>query len=199
MIQLLLLLVALFQAAASPGPKPVLVVFETELGAITVAIDVEHAPVTSANFLKYVDGKFYDGGVFNRSVRPDNTVRHDVEIQVVQVQSDPARAREMFPAIPIERTSVTGLHHTDGTLSMARSSPDSAQASFSIMIGDQLSLDFGGARNADGQGFAAFGKVVAGMDVVRKIHQSKTSETGRGSYRTETLDPPIKIISARRK
>jgi peptidyl-prolyl cis-trans isomerase A (cyclophilin A) len=174
-------------------------VFETELGAITMEIDVAHAPATAANFLKYVDGKFYDGGVFNRSVRPDNTVRHDVEIQVVQVQSDPTRSREMFPAIPIERTSVTGLHHTDGTLSMARSTPDSAQASFSIMIGDQLSLDFGGARNADGQGFAAFGKVVAGMDVVKKIHQSKTSETGRGSYRTETLDPPIKIISARRK
>jgi len=196
MIQLLVLLFAFFQTA--PAPKPVLVVFETELGRITMEIDVAHAPVTAANFLKYVDGKFYDGGVINRSVRPDNTTRHDVEIQVIQFQSDPARSREQFPPIPIERTSVTGLHHTDGTLSMARSqNPDSAQASFSIMVGDQPSLDFGGARNADGQGFAAFGKVVAGMDVVKKIHQSKTGTAG--AYGTESLDPPIKIISAKRK
>jgi peptidyl-prolyl cis-trans isomerase A (cyclophilin A) len=196
MIQLLVLLVALFQSSA-PAPKPVFVVFETELGAITMEIDVAHAPVTAANFLKYVDGHFYDGGVINRSVRPDNTTRHDVEIQVIQFQSDPARRREMFPAIPMERTNVTGIKHLDGVLSMARSqNPDSAQASFSIVIGDQPSLDFGGARNADGQGFAAFGRVVAGMDVVKKIHQSKTGTAG--AYGTESLDPPIKIISAKR-
>ena len=194
MIQLLLLLFAAFQAAP---PKPVLVVFETELGSITMEVDVAHAPVTADNFLKYVDGKFYDGGVINRAVRPDNTTRHDVEIQVIQFQSDPARRREMFPPIPLERTSVTGLHHTDGVLSMARGQPDSAMASFSIMVGDQLSLDFAGKRNPDGQGFAAFGKVVAGMDVVKKIHQSKTGTTG--AYGTESLDPPIKIISASRK
>jgi peptidyl-prolyl cis-trans isomerase A (cyclophilin A) len=195
MIQLLVLLFALWQTA--PAAKPVQVVFDTEAGSFTVEIDVAHAPITAANFLKYVDGKFYDGGMANRAVRPDNTVRHDVEIQVVQFQSDPKRGRELFPAIPLERTSVTGLHHTDGVLSMARSTPDSATSSFSIMIGDQLSLDFAGARNADGQGFAAFGKVISGMDVVKKIHQSKTGETG--AYRTETLDPVIKIISAKRK
>lgn len=186
---------ALFQS--TPPPKPVVVVFETELGAITMEIDVAHAPITAANFLKYVDGKFYDGGVINRSVRPDNTRRHDVEIQVIQFQSDASRRRDMFPAIPLERTSVTGLHHTDGALSMARSGPDTAQASFSIMIGDQLSLDFGGARNADGQGFAAFGKVTAGMDVVKKIQASHTGTTG--DYGTESLDPPIKILSAKRQ
>ena len=196
MIHLLILLVALFQAVP-PAAKPVVVVFETELGAITMEVDVAKAPITAENFLKYVDGKFYDGGVINRSVRPDNTIRNDVPIQVIQFQSDPARRREMFPAIPLERTNVTGLTHKDGALSMARSGPDSAQASFSIMIGDQHSLDFAGARNADGQGFAVFGKVIGGMDVVKKIHQSKTGETG--AYRTETLDPPIKIISAKRK
>ena len=198
MIQLFLVLVALLQAP--PPPKPVVVVFETELGAITMEVDVAKAPITAANFLKYVDGKFYDGGIINRSVRKDNTVRHDVEIEVIQFQSDPERRREMFPAIPMERTSVTGLTHVNGALSMARStSPDSATSSFSIMIGDQHSLDFGGARNADGQGFAVFGKVVSGMDVVKKIHQSKTSQTLTTGYRTETLDPPIKIISAKRK
>ena len=194
MLPLMLLLATLQTPAA-----PVTVVFETELGAITMEIDVAHAPVTAANFLKYVDGKFYDGGVIDRSVRPDNTIRHDVEIQVIQFQSDPARRRELFPAIPLERTSVTGLKHLNGVLSMARSGPDSATSSFSIMIGDQPSLDFGGARNADGQGFAAFGKVVAGMDVVKKIQASHTSATATTGYKTETLDPPIKIISARRK
>jgi peptidyl-prolyl cis-trans isomerase A (cyclophilin A) len=197
-----LLLLSLIQ---TPAPPPVLVIFQTELGAISVEVDVARAPVSAANFLKYVDGKFYDGGMVNRSVRPDNTIRHDVEIQVIQFQSDPARRREMFPPIPLERTSVTGLKHVDCALSMARSGPDTATSSFSIMIGDQSSLDFGGARHADGQGFAVFGRVVSGMDVVKKIHASKTSASGVGpsgaslSYRTETLDPPIKIISARRK
>jgi peptidyl-prolyl cis-trans isomerase A (cyclophilin A) len=194
---MLILLLALFQSPAPAAQAPVMVIFETELGAITIQVDAAHAPISAANFLKYVDGKFYDGGVINRSVRPDNTVRHDVEIQVIQFQSNPARNRELFSAIPLERTNVTGLHHTDGVLSMARSGPDTATSSFSIMIGDQPSLDFGGARNADGQGFAAFGKVVAGMDVVKKIQASHTGETG--AYRTETLDPPIKIVRAYRK
>jgi peptidyl-prolyl cis-trans isomerase A (cyclophilin A) len=160
-------------------------------------VDVAHAPVTAANFLKYVDGKFYDGGIVNRAVRPDNTTRHDVEIQVIQFQSDPARRRELFPAIPLERTSVTGLTHVDGALSMARNGPDTATSSFSIMIGDQHELDFGGKRNADGQGFAVFGRVVGGMDIVKKIQASKTGTTG--AYGTESLDPPIKVISAVRK
>jgi peptidyl-prolyl cis-trans isomerase A (cyclophilin A) len=177
--------------------SPVVVIFETELGSITMEIDVAKAPVSAANFLKYVDGKFYDGGVVNRSVRPDNTIRHDVEIQVIQFQSDTARRREGFPPIPLERTSVTGLRHVDGALSMARGGPDTATSSFSIMVGDQPSLDFAGARNADGQGFAVFGRVTGGMDVVKKIHASKTGADG--AYRTETLDPPIKVIRAYRK
>ena len=191
-----LLAFAVVQTPSQP-PAPVTVIFETELGAITMEVDVAKAPITAANFLKYVDGKFYDGGVVNRAVRPDNTTRHDVEIQIIQIQSDPARRRDMFPAIPLERTSVTGLRHVNGALSMARSAPDSAQASFSIMIGDQFELDYGGKRNADGQGFAVFGKVVGGMDVVKKIQASRTGETG--AYGTESLAPPIKIISAKRK
>jgi peptidyl-prolyl cis-trans isomerase A (cyclophilin A) len=175
----------------------VIVIFETELGSITMEIDVARAPVTAANFLKYVDGKFYDGGVVNRSVRPDNTIRKDVEIQVIQFQSDAARNRERFAPIPLERTTATGLRHVDGALSMARGGPDSATSSFSIMVGDQFELDFGGKRNADGQGFAVFGRVTAGMDVVKKIHASKTGPDG--AYRTETLDPPIKVIRAYRK
>jgi peptidyl-prolyl cis-trans isomerase A (cyclophilin A) len=194
--------VLMLAQALSPALKPVLVVFDTELGSITMEVDVVRAPVTGANFLKYVDGKFYDGGVINRAVRPDNTTRHDVEIQVIQFQSDPARRQEQFPPIPMERTSVTGLKHVDGALSMARSGPDTATTSFSIVINDQPEMDFGGKRNADGQGFAVFGRVVGGMDVVKKIQRSKTrdaSSAQRGGYGTETLDPPIKIVRAYRK
>ena len=198
MFWLLLCVMLSGQDTVKPAAVAVVVVFETQLGAITMEIDSARAPITAANFLKYVDGKFYDGGVINRAVRPDNTVRHDVEIQIIQFQSDSARRREMFSPIPLERTSVTGLKHVNGALSMARNGPDTATSSFSIMIGDQPSLDFGGVRNADGQGFAVFGRVIAGMDVVKKIQGSKTSD-GPGAYRTETLDPPIKIISAKRK
>jgi peptidyl-prolyl cis-trans isomerase A (cyclophilin A) len=188
--------------SSEPGQtKTAQVIFETDLGNFTVEIDLARAPVTAANFLKYVDGKFYDGGMANRAVRPDNTTRKDIEIQVVQFQSDPARGKELFPAIPLERTSVTGLKHLDGTISMARAGADTATSSFFICIGDQPSLDFGGKRNADGQGFAAFGRVVTGMDVVRKIHASKTRAPGGrgGAYGTETLEPVIRVVRAYRK
>jgi len=181
---------------ARPAP-PVVVVFETELGTITMDVDVARAPVTAANFLKYVDGKFYDNGVINRAVRLDNQTRSDVLIEVIQFQSDRAKSKELFAAIPLERTSTTGLRHVDGVLSMARAGADTATSSFFITIGDQPSLDFGGKRNADGQGFAAFGRVTAGMDVVRKIQTSKTGASG--AYGTETLEPPIKVIRAYRK
>jgi peptidyl-prolyl cis-trans isomerase A (cyclophilin A) len=187
-------------AAASQAPTPqpnVIVVFDTEKGTIEVEVDSMHAPATAANFLKYVDAGFYDGGSVNRSVRPDNTVRHDVEIQVIQFQIDAARRREQFPPIPIERTTVTGLRHVDGALSMARSSPDTATASFSIVIGDQPEMNFGGRRNADGQGFAAFGRVTRGMDVVKAIQASPTGS--EGPYGTESLTPAIRIIKAHRR
>jgi peptidyl-prolyl cis-trans isomerase A (cyclophilin A) len=179
-----------------PQTSPV-VVFETELGRIEIEVNTAKAPVTGANFLKYVDGHFYDGGVVNRAVRPDNTVRHDVEIQVIQFQIDPARTREQFPPIALERTSTTGLRHGDGAVSMARSGPDTATASFFVAIGEQPSLDFGGARNADGQGFAVFGRVTRGLDVVRKIQAAPTGSSG--AYGTETLTPPIKVLRARRQ
>ena len=160
-------------------------------------VDGARAPATAANFLKYVDAGFYDGGSVNRSVRPDNTVRHDVEIQVIQFQIDSARRREQFPPIALERTSVTGLKHVDGALSMARTGPDTATASFSIVIGDQPEMNFGGRRNADGQGFAVFGRVIRGMEVVKAIQASPTGS--QGPYGTESLDPPIKVLKAYRR
>jgi peptidyl-prolyl cis-trans isomerase A (cyclophilin A) len=184
-------------AAAGRQPPAAQVVLETERGAIVVEVDTARAPITAQNFLRYVDGRFYDGGVVNRAVRPDNTVRHDVEIQVIQVQIDPARRRDQFPPIALERTSVTGLKHVDGVVSMARSGPDTATGSFSIVIGDQPEMDFGGKRNPDGQGFAVFGRVVSGMDVVKKIQAAPTGATG--PYGTESLDPPIKVLKAYRR
>ncbi len=194
---LLIVAVALASALVLAQAAPVRVAFETEKGEIVIEVDSAHAPLTSANFLKYVDGGFYDGGEVNRSVRPDNTVRHDVEIQVIQFQINPAKRREQFPPIALERTNVTGLAHKDGAVSMARSGPDSATASFSIVIGDQPEMDFGGKRNPDGQGFAVFGRVVAGMDVVRKIQASHTGTAG--AYGSESLDPPIRILKASRR
>src|SRR4029079_18901922 len=130
------LIVLLVAAALQPpvpngeAPSPTIVVFETGKGTIEIVVDGAHAPLTAANFLKYVDGRFYDGGGINGAVRPDNTVRHDVEIQVIQFQIDPERRREQFPPVPLERTSVTGLNNLDGAVSMARNGPDTATASF---------------------------------------------------------------------
>ena len=144
-----------------------------------------------------MDGRFYDGGTINRAVRPDNTTRHDVEIQVVQFQISRERRREQFAPVPLERTNATGLTHGDGTVSMARAAPDTATASFSIVIRDQPEMNFGGRRNPDGQGFAVFGRVIRGMDVVKTIQASPTGQ--RGAYGTETLDPPIAIVKAYRR
>ena len=199
MIRALAVAIVILAGAASQAPdrRNVVVAFETDKGTIELEVDGAHAPGTAANFLRYVDGGFFDGGTVNRAVRPDNTVRHDVEIQVIQFQIDEARNKQEFPPIPLERTSVTGLKHVNGTISMARSGPDTATGSFAIVIGDQPEMDFGGRRNPDGQGFAAFGRVVRGMDVVKAIQASPTGKAG--PYGTESLSPPIKILKAHRR
>jgi peptidyl-prolyl cis-trans isomerase A (cyclophilin A) len=181
---------AIAVGAAAQPPSPVRLRITTELGVIDIEIDPARAPTTSANFLKYADGGFFDGGQFHRSARLETQADRPVKIEVVQASINRERSKETFPAIALERTSVTGLKHTDGTLSMARSGPDSATSSFFICVGAQPSLDFGGARNADGQGFAAFGRVVAGMEVVRKIHLAPA--------KGETLQPPVKILKIER-
>ena len=175
---------------AQAGREPVRVRVETALGAFEVELDAARAPITVANFLKYVDGGFYDGGRVHRSARLETQAARPVKIEVIQAGIDPARTREAFPAIPLERTSVTGILHKDGTISMARSGPDTATSDFFICVGDQPSLDFGGARNPDGQGFAAFGRVVSGMDVVRAIHRAPADG--------ENLTPAVTIARASR-
>lgn len=162
----------------------------TDAGEILIGVDTTRAPLTSANFLRYVDEGFYNGGQFHRSVRMDNQPQNQVKIEVIQASVAVARAKEQHPPIALERTRKTGLRHQDGTVSMARGGPDTAQSDFFICIGDQPSLDFGGARNPDGQGFAAFGRVVQGLDIVRKIQQAPVQ--------AQKLTPPVRILKVER-
>lgn len=184
------------------------VIMTTDLGNIAIEIDSERAPVTAANFLRYVDGGFYDGGDFQRTVRPDTETRKDAPIQVIQARANPAREAEAFPPIPLEHTGMTGLKHVDGTLSMARdvtpaaAGTNTATSTFFICVGDQPSLDFGGKRSPDGQGFAVFAKIISGMDVATKIHLSsapKDTPATKYAAQGQTLIPAIKILRAYRK
>jgi peptidyl-prolyl cis-trans isomerase A (cyclophilin A) len=181
----LFLWLALQLFAQQGGPH---VVVHTERGEIEVELDVVHAPVTTANFLHYVKAGFYQGGLFHRTVTLQNQPQSAVKIEVIQAGINPGHAKDVLPPIALERTNKTGLHHLDGTISMARGLADSADTDFFICVGDQPELDFGGKRNTDGQGFAAFGQVVRGMDVVRKIQSSAASG--------QTLTPAIRIVSA---
>jgi peptidyl-prolyl cis-trans isomerase A (cyclophilin A) len=178
-------------AGVSEPERLIQILIQTDKGDIEVALDAGRAPITVANFLRYVDGKLYDGGRFHRTVKPDNQPDNTVKIEVVQAGVDPERAKQEFPPIPLERTRDTRLSHRDGTISMARDGPDTATGDFFICAGDQPELDFGGKRNPDGQGFAAFGKVVKGMDVVKKIQSASAEE--------QSLQPPVRIIKVTRK
>lgn len=189
-----LLLFGLVQGVGAQGgaakPGTVHLVIETERGDIAVSLDSARAPATVANFLRYVDGGYYTGGVFHRTVTPANQPNDSVRIEVIQGGPNPQPKGAGFPPIELERTNVTGLKHRDGTLSMARAGPNTATSDFFICIGDQPALDFGGHRNRDGQGFAAFGQVTAGMSVVRAIQGS--------AAQAQRLTPPIAIRRVRR-
>lgn len=161
---------------------------KTELGDIKAELYPDKAPATVNNFLKYVDGHLYDGSSFFRICTPENEKDRKIKIQVIQGGNVP-EGKEFAPIL-IETTRRTGIHHLDGTLSMARDTPKSATSSFFICIGNQPELDYDGKRNPDGQGFAAFGRVTRGMNVVKKIQGQKD----KGQY----LITPVKIISIRR-
>ena len=164
----------------------------TELGVIEAELYADQAPATVANFLKYVDAGHYTGGVFHRTVKlePDNQPGNAVKIEVIQGGVNPKFSETGWPAIALERTRDTGLKHLDGTLSMARAGPDTATSDFFVCIGDQPALDFGGKRNPDGQGFAAFGRVTKGLDIVKKIQTAPTDG--------QKLTPPVRILKIER-
>ncbi|NQU53071.1 MAG: peptidylprolyl isomerase [Bacteroidetes bacterium] len=159
--------------------------FETTQGEIVFEIDTINAPVTAKNFLKHVGMGTYKNAVFYRVVRMDNQPQNKIKIEVIQGGVFVEDQFEKIKPIRHETTKETGLLHLDGTLSMARMEPGTASTEFFICVGDQPELDFGGKRNPDGQGFAAYGKVVKGMDVVREIQLQKDEN--------QTLGEKIKI------
>ena len=197
-VALVLSAVVTTTALVSAQSTPVRVRVQTELGDIVIEVDPVKAPITTANFLKYADGGHYDGGIFHRTVKLDNQPESTVKIEVIQAGVNPDRAKDGFAAIPLERTNVTGILHKDGVVSMARGAPDSATSGWFVCINDQPSLDFGGNRNPDGQGFAAFGRVVTGMEVVRKIQAAPSSTNRTTNTEAQRLTPAIKILKVAR-
>lgn len=159
------------------------VVIRTDLGDMTVELYRDRAPVTAENFLAHVERGSYTNSMFYRVVRMDNQPQSQVKIEVIQGGLFHDEVLDTIAPIRHEPTSETGILHTDGVISMARMEPGTASTEFFICIGDQPSLDSGGQRNPDGQGFAAFGKVVEGMDLVRAI-QALPDE---GQYLIEPL------------
>lgn len=184
---------ALAQSTAPPSAanSPVRVKLETSAGAIIVAVDVAHAPLTGGNFLKYVDQKRLDGTSFYRAVGAG-----DQGFIQGGAQNDPKR---LLPPVKHEPTSITGLTHKDGTISMARYAPGSATADFFICVGAMPSMDADPKQPGDNLGFAAFGQVVEGMEVVKAIMAMPKSPTqGEGVMKGQILAPQVRIISARR-
>ncbi len=162
------------------------VIIHTDRGDIAVTLDAAHAPTTTCNFLRYVEaGRYRDARFFRTVVAATNANPHPID--VIQAETTGGSDDPGFGPIVLERTRDTGLSHLAGTLSMARGGPDSATSSFFIVTQDTPALDFGGGRSADGQGFAAFGRVTSGLDIARAIQASPAE--------AEQLKPPVKIGS----
>lgn len=179
-------------AACTTGPRPagdpVRVDLVTERGVISLELATDKAPLTVCNFLSYVTDGHYEGGSFFRTVVAETNANPN-PISVIQGATPRGADDDLNPPIPLERTRDTGLSHRAGTISMARDGPDTATSSFFVVVEDAPALDYGGARNPDGQGFAAFGQVTAGMGVVREIHRSPADAE-------EQLTPPVRILAA---
>ena len=192
---LLFALVATPVLAQVPVTDPALprVAIETTAGRFVVAVEVVKAPVTAANFLRYVDQKRLDGIVFYRTVK---VADHFGFVQF-GVDNDPKR---VLPPIAHEPTTQTGLPHVDGTLSLARLAPGSGQGDFTISVGDQRYLDADPTKPGDNLGYATFARVTDGMDVVLKIFDAPVSptKTQRGAFKGEVPETPVTVISARR-
>jgi peptidyl-prolyl cis-trans isomerase A (cyclophilin A) len=182
-------------APAAPAPSsPVRVNMQTGQGLIVLDLYADKAPITAGNFLHYVDSRRYDGATIYRASHAPTAP----QIGLVQggLQNDPAR---IFKPIAHESTLQTGLRHRDGTISLARRAQGTATSDFFICVGDASYLDADPSQPGDNAGFAAFGQVVDGMDVVRKILTLPTSATaGSPQMKGEMLDPPVPILSVRR-
>lgn len=202
--RLLLIVAALFAlpafaqtspaAAPAPDAKPLpRVVLTTSVGAITVEVDIVRAPVSGGNFLRYVDQKRLDGFTFYRVVK----VQDHFGFVQFGVNGTPGK---VLPPIKHEPTTLTGIKHTDFTLSTPRLAPGTARGDFTIVLGDQPSFDADPAREGDNLGYAAFAHVVDGQDVVLKIFDAPNSPTAtiRGGFKGEVPAVQVKILTARR-
>lgn len=170
------------------GDKNPLLLIKTEIGNIEVEIFQSKAPISAGNFLKHVDHGVYKNSYFYRTVTPDNQPDNKIKIEVIQ--GGILDKADKYPPIIHENTKETGILHRDGTISYARNEPGTATTEFFICIGDQPDLDYGGRRNPDRQGFAAFGRVIKGMDVVREIYERHSEK--------QMLKPKIKIFNIER-
>ncbi|MGV8928122.1 MAG: peptidylprolyl isomerase [Brevundimonas sp.] len=175
-------------ATTANGTDRPRVVLDTDAGRMVIELALDRAPLSVCNFLGYVTDGDYDGGSFFRTVVSE-TNDNPNPIDVIQAATPRGSDDDSRPSISLERTRDTGLSHVAGTISMARDGPDSATSSFFIVTRDTPSLDFGGLRNPDGQGFAAFGHLVEGLDVASRIQISPAGAD-------EQLTPPIAIRSA---
>lgn len=164
----------------------------TNVGDMNIELYTQQAPITVANFVRYIQAGAYEGGSFYRVVRLDND-NGSPKIDVIQGGANPDFTE--FDPIVLEDTEQTGIHHTDGVLSMARGEPNSATQAFFICIGDQPALDKGALRNPDGQGFAAFGRVISGMEIVKLIHQNRDAiEVDDAYIQGQILSEPVTIL-----
>ena len=192
----LLAVVTLLFACSSEAPQGVRVTMATSLGKIELELYPDKAPITVENFIRLVDGGHLDGGTFYRVVSPENDNGSPV---ISVIQGGIGDAESPFPPIAHESTAVTGMPHLDGSISMARAGVGTATTEIFICIGDQPALDFGGTRNADGQGFAVFGQVVSGLEVVRTIHESPADAPTEFEYfQGQLLEEPVVIESIQR-
>ena len=201
MLNRIALLLSAFAIAPAAAQAPeangdlVPVAIDTSLGRIVVALDRAHAPVTTTNFLHYVDTHRFDGQDFYRAMHIPDGKGGDGGLIQGGITTD---ARKLFPPIAHEPTTQTGLHNVAGAISMANAGPGTARADFFILLSDMPGLDANGP-GGDASGFAAFGHVTEGMDVVKKIWSSPLSSTkGTGSMKGQMLDPAIKILHAER-
>lgn len=177
-----------------PGPGDVVVALETILGPIVIALKVKQAPLTTANFLRYVDEKRYDGASFWRSAKANSPV--DYGLIEGGLQGD---TRKLLAPVAHEPTSQTGLRHVDGTVSLARTAPGTGDSDFFICVGEAPYLDANPAGEGDNLGFAAFGQVIKGMEIVHKILNLPTPGVATNPVmKGQILDPSVPITSARR-
>ena len=184
LVSALMLTMALATQAAPPPESQPVAVIHTDRGDIRVALDAAHAPVTTCNFLRYVEaGRYRDARFFRTVVSETNDNPHPID--VIQAETTAGSDDPGLGPIALERTRDTGLSHVAGTISMARDGPDTATSSFFLVTEDTPSLDFGGGRNPDRQGFGAFGHVVEGLDVARAIQALPAED--------EQLTPPVAI------